>query len=152
MILNQIALFIFIVLLSSYFSIKIAKKFKIYDYPSNERKIHKNPTLISGGLLIIISLSLYYIYLLINGLIDPSLRNNVILFIFPIIFFFLGIYDDKFDLNPNSKLILTIIIYLSVVLVDNDLQITKLRLSFTTKIFELENFSIFFSIFCFVVY
>ena len=77
MLTSEIFLFIFIVLLSSFFSIKIARKLNIYDYPSNKRKIHKQPILISGGLLIIISLLLYFIYLLINELNDPSLKNNI---------------------------------------------------------------------------
>ena len=63
-----------------------------------------------------------------------------------------GLYDDKYQLSPLSRIILmSFILYVSISL-NNLLQIAKIDFSFTSKIFYLNNLSIFFSIICVLIF
>ncbi len=143
---------IIIVSISTLLAIKSSKIIGLYDYPSSKRKIHKEPIIISGGFIIIFSLFLYFFYLLATNQINPSIKHNIIIFLFPFIFFCIGLYDDKFDLKPNSKLFLAVILYLGLVLIDKNLLISQLRFSFLDRNLELGSFSIFFTVFSFIVF
>ncbi len=78
---------------------KFAYKLDFLDYP-NKRKTHIQPTPYVGGLTIGIS------YLFITYLINiESFFIDLIIF-YGILISLVGIIDDKFDINPISKLIL----------------------------------------------
>ena len=141
-----------IVLPSVVLAIKFSKIFNLYDYPSIKRKTHKVPIMTSGGLILILSLLFYFVYLSIFNLLDVSIKKNIILFFFPLIFFFLGVYDDKYHLNSNQKLFTSVVFYLMLVLIEKNLLITNIKFSFIDKVFELKNFSYFFTIFCFIAF
>ncbi len=145
-------LIILICIISLPVSFIISKKLKLYDYPISNRKIHKKPILIGGGIFLITCVMLYFLLSLFQNNINLSIQYNFKIFLFPIILFFLGIYDDKFNLNSNIKLILSTLLYLILLLIDESLLINNLKFSFTNKTLILGNFSIFFTVFCFVVF
>ncbi len=77
----------------TYYNIKIAKKFKLYDIPNN-RKIHKEPVPYLGGIAIYLSFIITFIFLLkvspdinINKSITGLIISGFMIFIF-------GVYDD----------------------------------------------------------
>jgi UDP-GlcNAc:undecaprenyl-phosphate GlcNAc-1-phosphate transferase len=64
----------------------------------------------------------------------------------------IGYVDDRFNITPNKKFLLFILTILIAVLIDKNLIISKLSFSFTSKEFFLENFSIFFTVLCIVLF
>ena len=87
---------------------KLAYKVKLLDYPS-KRKIHLKPTPYIGGLAI----GLCYCFVIYIAKIEYSLINLILLY--SIIVSLVGFVDDKFDINPISKLLLqSIPVYLLI--------------------------------------
>ena len=89
---------------------RITKLIGIYDKVDNFRKFHKTDIALFGGTLIFINLSFLVFFdllLNLNLLNESTSTREYFSFYFGIaLFFFLGLYDDKFDLNPNLKLFL----------------------------------------------
>ena len=78
---------------------KIAYSLDLLDYP-NKRKNHSKPTPFIGGLAISLT------YCLIILITDIKLFNFKALIIYSFIVSIIGLVDDKFNLNPSSKLFL----------------------------------------------
>ena len=96
---------------------KLSVKLNLLDKP-NKRKIHKNPTPYTGGLVIAL------IFLLIVFISDFSEKNlnNLLIGSFTIAIF--GLLDDKYSLNVGSKLILQLfpivyLVFFSEILLEN---------------------------------
>tara|TARA_A100001011_G_scaffold400856_1_gene519973 strand:- start:3260 stop:3979 length:720 start_codon:yes stop_codon:yes gene_type:complete len=64
----------------------------------------------------------------------------------------MGIYDDRFNLKPNLKILFLSLILLFLSLVDQDFTIKFLRFSFLDNIYDISNISIYFTIFCILVF
>jgi UDP-GlcNAc:undecaprenyl-phosphate/decaprenyl-phosphate GlcNAc-1-phosphate transferase len=82
-------------------------KLDLVDYP-NQRKIHTNPVLLIGGLIIFFSLSFYFFFF-------EYATYELNIFIFSLFFLILGFLDDLYDLNHKIRFffqILIIICYL----------------------------------------
>ena len=79
-------------------------------------------------------------------------REYVSFFLGIIIFFLIGIYDDKFDLSANKKLFLNFFILLFLILLDDNLVIKELNFSFLKYTIELRNFSHLFTILCILLF
>ena len=133
---------------------KIARIFKIYDYP-NKRKIHTRPVPITGGLgfffILIIILTLSYLqknsdFIFISTSIDFKI------FSFGTLIFFIGIYDDKNGIGPLKKIVLTSTVYLFLVLSEDSLNVREIKLSWTNHTINLGIFSNFFTVFSLVIY
>ena len=88
------------------FSSKIAKVLNIYDNPDKIRKFHKTKTPITGGIIVLLNVIIFYLY---NGLNIYS--DSIVFFSFCVLIFFLGIFDDKFKINANIKLVLIFLFY-----------------------------------------
>ena len=137
---------------------KISKIINIYDVPDKKLKLHKKKIAIMGGMILainFISLFIYQIFFLGDIL---SIRLEQLSFIeiilsFVIIFgyFFLGLYDDKFHLTPNTKIFFSIIITLMAILFNDNLTIKMLSISFYENKVFFENYSYFFTIFCILI-
>ena len=117
-------IFIFLLLLNLliFFNFeKLSKIINIYDIPDNELKLHKKKT----AILVVnfIFLFVYQIFFLGDFLSIKLSQINLLelisslLFIFS--FFFLGLYDDKFNLSPNKKFLYSIVIILISILLIN---------------------------------
>jgi UDP-GlcNAc:undecaprenyl-phosphate/decaprenyl-phosphate GlcNAc-1-phosphate transferase len=83
----------------SYIIISISFKLKLLDYPS-ERKIHKHPIPYTGGLI------LSFTFLFIVFLTDYENSNINLILSYSILASLTGFIDDKYHVNPGTKLIL----------------------------------------------
>ena len=153
---EQIVLFILILInLIIFIKFKyIANLIKIYDYPDQKRKFHKNPTPILGGLIIYLSILILFF---IENFFFPQNSymksyEGFIFLIFLSAIFLVYLYDDLKSLGPNIKLALLIIIILFYLILDQSLIITNLQFSFLEKKILLNKFSIPFTILCFILF
>ena len=138
---------------------KFVKFINIYDKPGSKLKIHKNKIPILGGIILFINIFIYLMYqifvldmLFIYTINKFSLREIISIFFLLSGLFVLGLYDDKFKLTANSRIIYSIIFILITLLLNNNLIIDKLYFSFLDRIIFLNKFSIIFTIFCFLAF
>ena len=86
-----------------------SKLINVYDSPDNYRKLHKEKVSLLGGSIFLINI---LILLFISSLNLTDIKFFIdnkyyISFFLPIlVIFFIGLYDDKFILNPYSKFLL----------------------------------------------
>ena len=128
-------------------------------FSDNKKKIHKHDAHVIGGTIIFLNLLLLFIIFIFTqeeNVFNPKYFNSTksILSFFAISFgiYILGVYDDKFDLSPNIKLLATSIIFLVAIKVDPNLQIQKIEFSFLDKVFYTNEFSDLFTLFCFLIF
>ncbi len=135
---------------------QITNHFNILDYPDKKRKFQKKPIYLIGGTFLFFNIILFSISnYLINDFFLKEFTNNRenFAFIFGLLaFYFFGLYDDKYDLSPNSKLIIPIIIILFILYIDNNLLIKNLDFSFLKSNIELRSFSLIFTVLCFLLF
>lgn len=136
---------------------KLNSLINIYDKP-NWRKIHQKSVPCTGGIYLIINLSILTLFYKNNFLDGKNLFLNLgsfySIYVTTLLIFIIGIIDDLVDLSALKKTIFLIILIYFAVLSDSDLIITHLRFSFTDHVFFLRNTSTFFtllSIFIFMV-
>jgi UDP-GlcNAc:undecaprenyl-phosphate GlcNAc-1-phosphate transferase len=133
----------------------------VYDYPDKIRKIHKNKTSLSGGLIIFLNILVIIFCYSFQGsqfenLIKYFFNNNIIylylfLFYLTVIFLF-GFFDDKFNISANKKIIFLLIFIFFSISLDSSLVISKINFSFSNDVFYLKEFKIFFTILCFLLF
>ena len=87
---------------------KIVKIVNIYDKPNNRKK-HKFPVPLVGGILVFFNIFFLILFSKILK-IDLGIINNVSFIFGYISFFLLGLYDDKYNIKAGIKLILSILI------------------------------------------
>lgn len=140
---------------SFYLNFKLIKKtINLYDNPDTLRKLHHKPILLGGGILFF--LSLIIIFLVEIFFVEKNLfKNNfelLSIILGSIFFFLLGLFDDKYNIAPITKLVLSIIFLYLVINIDNDLQIKEIRTSFLNSNYLLNDLSIFFTITCILIF
>ena len=128
-----------------------------YDKPDNLRKFHKNPVLISGGLIIFLNYIIFYLSSLIsNDLFFLKLFNSFFshtsFFILITCSYFIGLYDDKKDINPYFKLFILSLIIIFLLITNKLFVITEIKLSFLDTTINLSFFSIPFTLLCFLLF
>lgn len=135
-----------------------SKIINIYDKPDKKIKLHKGNIPLLGGVILFMNILIFIVYQLFFSenllMLEKSLFNNrdiYILIFFIISFFLIGLYDDKFKINPSIRLILITISSIIILLVEKDLIITKFSLSFYPNKIFLNEFSFFFTIFCIII-
>jgi UDP-GlcNAc:undecaprenyl-phosphate GlcNAc-1-phosphate transferase len=123
----------------------VAKKINIYDFPDKRRKIHKLKVPAIGGFIFIFNI---LVYLLIDLLFFDEIHNlGTEYFIISILLiFFLGIYDDKYNLDYKIKLVCFTIILVLYFLLDQKQIIQNLRFSSFDININLRNYSLLFTI------
>ena len=142
-----------------FFQDKIDKVINIYDKPDKIRKFHKGSIPLTGGILIFINL---FFFIIFDFFLEKKLfffqdffnYNRIYFsFVFGLVsFFFLGLLDDKISISANLKLIIQILILFIVLLLDPNLKIEYIKFSFLDKNFYLNEFSLIFSILCFLLF
>ena len=138
---------------------KFTKIINIYDYPDNLRKLHSKKIPLAGGtilfvntiVLIILSLTSYANYFFDNEFFLSS-RNYLSFFLLPSLFYFTGLYDDNYILNSKTKLILTSVFIIFILLIDTDLKIHEISLDLTHKAIPLNDFSLMFTVICILLF
>ena len=126
-----------------YYKDLISKKLQIIDKISKE-KIHKKNTPLNGGFHKLI-INFVFIFSIIN-----NYNTDLILILLGTnIFFFIGLIDDKINLNAYLKLLITAITVIIILYISDNLIINNLhRNIFKKYVFKIS--SIFFTcVFCF---
>ena len=124
----------------------LKKKINIFDYPDKKRKLHNKPVPLLGGLIFLLNI---ICFIFINFFKLPTLEINIILC--SVIFLFVGIADDKYNLSPKVKFLLLIIFlliffYLNEDMLINHLNIYNYSINFIAPLLEilfLNNFILF---------
>ena len=134
---------------------KISKIVNIFDKPDKHLKKHKSNVPLLGGIIIIINFFTLSILLIFSGIpfenFLVSKKEYVSIFLLVLCFFLLGLYDDKFKLNPDKKFILSIIFSILALTLNKNLLIENFNLSFYDKSIILNEFSLFFTLFCIII-
>ena len=136
-------------LIISQFS-KIKDIINIQDSPDNSRKFHKNETPLLGGIIILSNLIFIWI-LSFFFLSLEFLKNDNSFFLGALLFFCVGLIDDKFQLKPILKLLLTSFIVLIIFEIDSGLIVNKLYFEFLDNPIVLGNLSIPITLLCFLL-
>ena len=134
---------------------KISKIINLYDMPNKNLKIHKNKTSLIGGSIIMLNIILLFFidFFLGTSFFDFYLNiDNQLIFLFILcIIFILGFCDDKFNLSPNKKFVFLTLITLIFIILDKNLLVQRISFSFYPHKIFIENYSIFFTVFCFLI-
>jgi UDP-GlcNAc:undecaprenyl-phosphate GlcNAc-1-phosphate transferase len=149
-------IYILINILLNYYNKSISKLYNLLDFPDSNRKIHKSPTPLLGGLFFIINLSFIFFFFLFEKFTEGSLKflfdNYLIFFLISYLFYFLGYFDDKYHLNPNTKLFCMIGLILISLIFDKSLLLADLRISFYPNSLSFGNYSYPLTILCFLLF
>ena len=142
--------FFFITLTNLYLIFKFSKisLFKLnIDYPDSNRRIHTKPVALAGGLIIILNIFLLLIYLIFFK------RETIELsfFLGCLMIFILGFLDDKYKLSYNNKFVFLSLIFSICFFLDKNLRIDQLYIESIDITVNINNFSFFFTIFCFLL-
>ena len=131
----------------------------LFDRPDNIRKNHKKDTLLLGGVIIAFNISLFTLLHIFSFLLYGSeatiISSNRDLFSFyitAIIIFFIGLYDDKYQLAPIKKFFMVLFFIIVALLVDQSLVVNELRVDFLNKTIQLNNLSILFTALCIMLF
>ena len=124
---------------------KISLFFDVNDIPNQTRKIHKQPIPKTASYSIFVTLVVIFILDFFFKIYDKDF-NFVI--IGTLLTFVVGYLDDKFNLSATIKIILCALISLILINFGNDLMITKFYIYSFDTFFNLEKFSIIFTILC----
>lgn len=150
-----ITFFIFFNLIIFFFSAKLIKIFNIYDNPDTQRKFHKKKTSLFGGSIILINCLLFFIINLFFFDNTKTEYDNSFLTTFIIgctLFYFLGLYDDKKNLNYNYKFFIELIFIIFLIFINKEIVIDKIYLDFFKYEIYLGKFSFVFTILCFLIF
>jgi len=137
---------------------RLSNLINLFDSPDGIRKFHKNSVSSIGGFLILFNLLIYfffieYKYFYLNENILYFDNSNFFIFLFFSIFFFLiGFIDDKFNLNPNVKLILFSFVICILLYVSDDLLLINLKFSFFKNPINIDFIVFPFLILCILLY
>ena len=147
---TQLQIFLFFIsILSTFLVLKfyktIANHTKLFDYPDNYRKIHK----IKTPIVSIFSIIFFFICIIgFNFFFDLINKDIQLILILSLIFFLIGIADDKYDLNPYKKILLKSLVLYIFIPEDSSLIINKIFLFHQSSFFFLNKYSTLFTIFC----
>ena len=137
---------------------KIANFVNIFDNPDGKLKLHKIKTPVVGGVVLALNFLIIFFYQIffLKNFLSLNINNfhNLELFSLLILIyglFFLGLYDDKYKLNPSKRLIFSILVILIVISLNKNLLITNLSLSFYESRIFFNHLSIVFTIFCILI-
>mgnify|MGYP000844831427 CR=1 FL=1 len=140
-----------------FFIDKIAHVYNVFDQP-NKRKLHKKKISLLGGPLILLNLFFIFFqsFLTDNEIFEKIFNFSKLefyyLFFTSVLIFFVGFIDDKKGLLANIKLIAISFILLQILFLDDNLIINILKFGFNDYSFSLEKISIFFTLFCFLLF
>lgn len=131
----------------------IKNKIKLIDDPKSEiRKIHKKPISQIGGIWLMFNL--FIIYLFSKNFFEIKIFNETIhdlkkfgsLWIGLLFLFLIGLIDDKLKIKTSIKSILLFFSIVLVLLIDKDLILSTINLSFLNSSFSIGNLSFFFTL------
>ena len=129
----------------------IYKYFNLVDKPDGKLKIHKSKIFAIGGLIFFITIISYFLLSFLNEssfsqYTGSSYFEKTALLFGIMGMFFLGFYDDKYNLDYQVKIILSSLIMYICLSIDESLIITKLEFTFVDKILYLRELDKFITI------
>jgi len=138
---------------------KLVKIYGIYDIPDNKRKIHKKKTPLTGGLIFYLNFLIFFII----SFFDQELLNTILIifsdkyeytlfFFTSSIFYLIGYFDDKKDINANLKLLFITTVLITFLVLYKSLRIEIITFSFSEKNFYLGSLEFIFTLFCFLAF
>ena len=155
----MITLISFLVILNLiflYFFENFSKQIALFDKPDGVRKLHKKKVSNIGGFIFFINLLgivLYLNFFNSSGLnFFLNIKQFNLFFFFSCIFFVIGYLDDKYNLNPNIKLILFIIVIYFFLFTFPNWIIKSLNFSFYKNSINIQEISYFFTILAFLLF
>ena len=133
----------------------IERQINIYDHP-NEKKIHSQKISLLGGIIFILNISIYLLYLSFYSSLDNifGFSSNIsnIIFILSIFFlFFVGLIDDKKDLSARIRILFLVLVISINLFVNPEINISIIKLSFSDS-FSINNYSYFWTLLCFLLF
>ncbi len=151
-----------LVSLFNFFLIFFFDKIKIFsvnlDNPDGKRKLHKKPIPLAGGIIIFFNLIIYLILvsynpnLLLNEIVFQNYKDLILFFLTSFLIFSLGFMDDKFNILASNKFFISLIIITLSLVFDESLNLKTIKFSFLDKEFNLSQFSLILTCFCFLVF
>ena len=153
--------FVFLIFFNLLFFIfhgRLSNFINVFDKPDKLRKFHKDNTAITGGILVFCNLIIYSVYNFTNPdnfINEYYFYNNIDFFIFLgtcFSLFSLGIIDDKYNISPNKKLLLIILILLPGLFFSDQLVIENIKLTFLKNQYSLDFFSKYWTLLCFLLF
>ena len=119
----MISLLISLIILNTFIVIffdRISIFINLFDIPDNKRKLHSKKIPSIGGFIFLSNIFFFLIYYLLNiGFLNlgyfVTLKEIFIFYIFLLLFFLIGVLDDKFNLSSNIKLILSFVLICSLI-------------------------------------
>lgn len=135
---------------------KFSKIINVFDEPISSRKIHKRKVSVLGGLFFLINVSLLTlidIFFSIN-LSNKIFNNNELISILAIylLFWMIGIYDDKNNLRPLKKIYLYFFLIFLFLILNKTLLITELRFQYFNININSYIYSFIFTAFCIFIF
>ena len=131
--------------------LKISQLIDLYDKP-NKRKKHLYSVPITGGLGLMILIIFSFIFFEIQNFFFISKEKYFEIIIFSFSIFFIGIIDDKYELNPKKKLLFSSLVYLIFLNYNQQFLVKEISFSWTNHTITLGSFSFLFTLLCFVAY
>lgn len=141
-----------------YFFNFLEKNINIFDKPDKIRKFQKKPIALYGGLILIYNL---FVFNILNLTSDINLYSEIYFtntreyfsFFFGLLLcFIIGLFDDKYNISANTKLLSNSLVILIILIIDENLIIKELSFSFIDTSVELKNFSLFFTLLCILLF
>jgi UDP-GlcNAc:undecaprenyl-phosphate GlcNAc-1-phosphate transferase len=126
---------LFITLIFLFFQKKnICLKLNLIDRPNN-KSIHNHDALLFGGIFMISSLILNIFFLFFS----KEYETNYFSFFLIISFFIIALLDDIKDINPNYRLIITLLACLISIALDPNLKMKSIYFYFNNSIYLINN-------------
>ena len=152
-IIKIVLFFIFLNLIFLIFNKNLSKVIDIYDVPDIKRKFHTGKPALVGGIYLILNLILFFFLSLINIFENDELFFFYDQFLFvSILIFLIGMYDDKYELKANLKLIFLCISIITFININSDLIIESVNFYTFNKTINLSSYSNFFTILCVLLF
>jgi len=134
----------------------ISQKLKIFDIPDKKLKIHKNKVFLGGGVIFFIITTFIFFseifFFETEFFFLEGLKRKFVFFFGLSCIFILGIFDDKYNLSYKNKFIYLILIIYICISLDNNLLINNLNFKTLDYLIRLENFNLFFTCICFLIF
>ena len=135
---------------------KLIKLFSIYDESKPQLKNSKKKISLIGGTIIFVNIFCYFLLNKIfhlDSFIEQMSKIEFFTFFFILsLFYITGLYDDKYKISPFVRIFVLGLVTLIAILLNPKIKIILLRFSFTDYNFFLNNFSILFTIICFLLF
>ena len=139
---------------------KLSQFFNIYDIPDKLRKKHHHKISLLGGTLILLPFLFSIIMFLINDnkfldfnqIFFENKKSCILFFLGCIFMYLIGIFDDKFNLSYLLKFLITSIVIVFLLYLDESILINKIHLSFYQKPIDISKINIFFTCLCFLLF